>query len=81
MRPKTPENISRYTDLLRVRGQLESLIDSEYEIQGTLNVFPSKQYEFHSKEELDDIIGSINLYSSPYASMSGSWSLNRREDH
>jgi HKD family nuclease len=57
------------------------LIDSEYEIQGTLNVFPSKQYEFHSKEELDDIIGSINLYSSPYASMSGSWSLNRREDH
>jgi hypothetical protein len=81
MRPKTPETINRYTDLLRVRGQLESLIDSEYEIQGTLNVFPSRKYEFHSKEELDDIIGSINLYSSPYASMSGSCSMNRRKDH
>ncbi len=81
MRPQTPENINRYMDLLRVRGQLESLIDSEYEIMGTLNVFPSKNYEFHSKEELDDIIGSINLYSSPYASMKGSCSLNPRKDH
>ena len=81
MRPKGPEKIDRYMDLLRVRGQLESLIDNEYEVHGTLKVFPSKEYEIKSKEDLDEIIGSINLYSSPYASMHGNVFVKLNKDH
>jgi hypothetical protein len=81
MKPKGPENINRFSDLLRVRGQLESLVDNEYEVEGTLKVFPSKSYEFHSKEDLDDVIGSITLFSSPYASMNGHMSLTPKKEH
>ncbi len=81
MKPKGPEKITRYSDLLRVRGQLESLIDMEYEVNGTLKVFPTKEYEIHSVEDLDDIIGSINLYSSPYASMDGNVIIKKMKDH
>ena len=81
MKPKGPKTIDRFSDLLSVRGQLESLIDTEYEVEGTVDVFPSSRYEFHSKEELDRVIGNITLYSSPYATMKGSFSLHRRSEH
>jgi hypothetical protein len=81
MRPKGPEKINRYSDLLRVRGQLDSLLDNEYEVQGTLKVFPSREFEISSKEDLDDIIGSINLYSSPFASMQGNVFVKKRNEH
>ena len=81
MKPKGPDKINRYSDLIRVRGQLDSLMDNDYEIEGVLKVYPSKEYEFNSKEDLDSIISNINVFSSPYASMDGNFTVRPKKDH
>jgi len=81
MKPRNPERINRFSDLLGVKGKLESLLDNDYEIEGLVDVFPSRRYEIRSREDLDKAIGSILLYSSPYASMKGTVSFRKRRDH
>lgn len=57
------------------------MIDNEYVVEGVLKVYPSKEYEFSSKEELDTVISNINVFSSPYASMAGNYTVRPKKDH
>ena len=74
-------NIHSFKDLLQIKQELDSSLISEYSIEGKVHVFPSRDYEVRSKEDLENAISNINIYSSPYASLTGNIVLKRQFEH
>ncbi|MFO8051111.1 MAG: hypothetical protein R6V01_05360 [Thermoplasmatota archaeon] len=74
-------NIRSFNDLLQIKQELDSNTLSDISIEGNVHVFPSRVYEVNSREDLENTISRINIYSSPYASLSGNIVLKKQLEH
>ncbi len=77
----TKGNIHSFSDLLQLKQELDSSLISEYSVEGNVRVFPSRDFEVNSKEDLENAISNISLFSSPYASLTGNIVLKRQSEH
>ncbi|MFW3145774.1 MAG: hypothetical protein ACMUIE_03060 [Thermoplasmatota archaeon] len=74
-------NIRSFSDLLRIKQELDSGINNGIGLEGSVHVFPSTDFEISSREDLDRLISDIDFYHSPYASMTGSIILKKKLEH
>ena len=68
--------ITNFGDLKKIRKEIDAEVD-HYVLEGHIKVFPEKEYDIHNFQELDVVMDRIRLFSSPYASMTGTLKYDR----
>lgn len=74
-------NIHSFNDLLQLKLELDRNSLCDYIIEGEVQVSSSRAYEVRSREDLESTISSINIYSSPFAPLTGNIVLKRQMEH